>query len=206
MIKEKRLALQVLTHEFRTPVASLLLQVEDLGKNFDKLPLESQDNFMRINSDVYRLKRLTEMSRNYLKSQNNNKLIDFNLEELPSLNNFIEDVVQEFADSRENELDREQIIINPLEQDAGITVDWYWLRICLQNLLNNAFDHGQPPVEISLGTTRTSIVIKVIDSGNCQFKDLDEITAEFAKGTQSKGTGLGLNIVRKSYRKFKKVS
>lgn len=195
--QRKRLALQVLTHEFRTPVASLLLQVEDLGKNFDKLPLESQDNFMRINSDVYRLKRLTEMSRNYLKSQNNNKLIDFNLEELPSLNNFIEDVVQEFADSRENELDREQIIINPLEQDAGIITDWYWLRICLQNLLNNAFDHGQPPVEISLGLTRTSIVIKVIDSGNCQFKDLDEITAEFAKGTQSKGTGLGLNIVRK---------
>lgn len=195
--QRKRLALQVLTHEFRTPVASLLLQVEDMGRNFEKLPPEAQENFMRINSDVHRLKRLTDMSRNYLRSQNNNKLIDFNLEELPSLNDFVEDVIQEFAESRENELDRDQITFVPLEQDAAIRTDWYWLRICLQNLLNNAFDHGKPPVDVSLRLTNDQIAIKVVDSGSCQFKNLDEITAEFTKGTQSIGTGLGLNIVRK---------
>lgn len=195
--QRKRLALQVLTHEFRTPVASLLLQVEDLSKKFSDLPQDLQENFMRINSDVYRLKRLTDMSRHYLRSQNNNKLIDFNLENLPSINNFVEDLIAEFNEARENEVAPDAISFVPLENDRAISTDWYWLRICVLNLLNNAFDHGEPPVIVSLSTHNDRLHIKVEDSGNCQFHTLDEITAEFAKGTQSQGTGLGLNIVRK---------
>lgn len=195
--QRKRLALQVLTHEFRTPVASLMLQVEDLMRNFQLLPAEAQENFMRINSDVHRLKRLTDMSRNYLRSQNNDKLIDFNMETLPSVNDFVEDVVMEFSEAREKEVGAEDIKLELLEQDAAILTDWYWLRICLQNLLNNAFDHGSAPVTVSLSMVADKVQIRVVDSGDCQFSSLDEITAEFTKGTQSKGTGLGLNIVRK---------
>ena len=65
------------------------------------------------------------------------------------------------------------------------------------NLLNNAFDHGLPPVIVELSIKDDRLSIRVEDSGDCQFNTLDEITAEFSKGSQSKGTGLGLNIVRK---------
>ena len=77
-------------------------------------------------------------------------------------------------------------------QDICIVV-----QIHQSNLLNNAFDHGISPVVVRLKKEDGKINIQVSDQGDCQFENLDDITEEFAKGNKSRGTGLGLNIVRK---------
>ncbi|MGB0452181.1 MAG: ATP-binding protein [Bacteriovoracaceae bacterium] len=196
--ERKRLALQVLTHEFRTPVASLLLQVENLSPYFEKLSDPLQEILLRISGDAYRLKRLTDMSRNYIKSQNFKGLFDFNIEVFPSVNDFVEDIVLEYQEGLTPE-DREKnpMTLNLLEKDLTFATDWYWLRICVLNLLKNAIDHGLAPITINLTEQKGCLFISVSDSGDCQFETLDEITREFSKGQKSEGTGLGLNIVRK---------
>ena len=47
----RRLALQILTHEFRTPITSLVLQNELVSKNIESLPESLSDNFMEISSN-----------------------------------------------------------------------------------------------------------------------------------------------------------
>ena len=81
--QRKRLALQVLTHEFRTPIASMLLQMERVQKNMLTLNDDLQESFLRLSNDVYRLQRLTETSRNYLKMENPEGLLQKKEDEVP---------------------------------------------------------------------------------------------------------------------------
>ncbi len=189
--ERKKLALQVLTHEFRTPVAALLVYVERLSKRLHFFDEDMQDIILRMSGQAYRLQRLTEKSRHYLHLQNSKKLINLQNEEIPSINQFVED----FVTGHEN---FEEIQYVPLEKDVSFVTDVFWLGICLKNLVGNAFAHGRPPVTLSLSQRSSgSIEFSVSDSGECPFNSLSEMTQEFVKGGQSQGSGLGLNIVQK---------
>ena len=85
------------------------------------------------------------------------------------------------------------------KEDGPILVDSYWMRICLTNLVENAFNHGKPPVTVMIdccGRQGKWWSVAVVDQGESEFSLLDEMTTEFVKGNQSKGSGLGLKIVR----------
>jgi two-component sensor histidine kinase len=184
----RRLALQVLTHEFRTPVSSLLLNIDTLGKEVDKFDDDTQEILLRISNDIYRLKRLTETSKNYLKLENNKELIQFNYNSITSINGFISDIL---------EIYKSDLSIQLLKSDNSMNTDTYWLGICLKNLVENALTHGKSPVEVKLKYNNKNLQIEVVDSGECQFTSLSEMTSPFIKGQKSKGTGIGLNIVNK---------
>lgn len=190
--ERRRLALQVLTHEFRTPVTSLLLEAEALGNKMDELDEDVQESFLRMSSEIYRLQRLTEMSRNYLQADKKNSLIQLNIEKIESLNDWLEDFLSYYTDEMP---DKVQLCL--LEQDRSLSFDPYWLRICLKNLVENALSHGKPPVTVTVRSFDQKVEIEVRDEGECQFEDFKEITSEFVKGSSSSGTGLGLNIVHK---------
>lgn len=192
-----RMALQVLTHEFRTPVTSLLLEAETLNRHLPKLDEELQDTVLRMSSEIYRLQRLTEASSNYLRAAKDKKLIQLNREKIVSLNEFVED----FLGSYHEHLDH-RLFFHPLKEDQSLYADPYWLTICLKNLVENALNHGAPPVTVDLSRVGEFILIEVKDEGVCQFDDLKEITAEFVKGNQSSGSGLGLNIVARVVREM----
>lgn len=195
--QRKRLALQVLTHEFRTPVTSLLLEAESLNKKIGHLDEDLQESFLRMTSEIYRLQRLTEASSNYLRAAKDKKLIQLSKEKINSINEYIEDFIAPYEDLYPN-----SIQVKYLEEDRSILSDPYWLAIVLKNLVENAINHGQPPVELRLLLQGEMLLIEVKDSGECQFDDIKEITAEFVKGTQSSGSGLGLNIVSKVIREM----
>lgn len=188
----KRLALQVLTHEFRTPVTSLLLETENVSKRFSQLDEELQDAFLRMSSEIYRLQRLTEASSNYLRAAQDKKLIQLNRERVDSVNDFISEFISPYEEKLEDKL-----TVRYLEEDTSILCDPYWLIICLKNLVENAISHGAPPIEFNLYNTNGEVWFEILDNGNCQFDDIRELTEEFVKGTQSSGSGLGLNIVAK---------
>jgi hypothetical protein len=187
--EKRRLALRVLTHEFRTPVTSMMLLVESMGKNFDKLDKDTQDSYLAISSEVYRLKRLVETSRNYLKAENSESLLDLKAEQIPSLNEFIEDLVMPFSESHEG------ITVEYLTEDTNITLDTYWFGICFKNILENSLNHGDVPVKIKMEKNDKFFMLSFQDSGQCSFDSIEEMSKEFVKGTKSSGTGLGMNIV-----------
>jgi signal transduction histidine kinase len=195
--QRKRLALQVLTHEFRTPVTSLILEAESMNKKIGDLDEDLQESFLRMTSEIYRLQRLTEASSNYLRAAKDKKLIQLSKEKLTSLNDFVHDFIAPFEDMHPG-----LVQVNYLEQDRGILTDQYWLSIVLKNLVENALNHGKTPVTVSLSFVGEILQIEVKDQGDCQFDDIKEMTAEFVKGNQSSGSGLGLNIVSKVMREM----
>ncbi len=185
--ERKRLALQVLTHEFRTPIASMLIQMEVLNNKYSQLDPDVQELVLRLSSDVYRLQRLTESSRNYLRLQNKKQLIQLNKEMICSINDFFEEQLA----------DHEGVAFFPLQSDRMMFVDPYWLGIGIKNIIENASAHGKPPIEVRLKLIDDNLMIEISDCGDCEFDLLEKMSGEFVKGSHSHGTGLGLNIVRK---------
>ncbi|MBK26388.1 MAG: hypothetical protein CME70_20480 [Halobacteriovorax sp.] len=188
----RRLALQVLTHEFRTPITSMLLTIERLNKRYDGMDEETQEAFLRLSSEVYRMQRLTETSRNYLKAQQSKELINFNFETVPSVNMYFEELLGGYDERLGDDFK-----VSYLETDCELNTDTYWVAICVKNLVENALTHGLKPITVSLTWKDEYLYVEVSDLGECDFDNLEELTREFVKGNKSSGTGLGLNIVKK---------
>jgi signal transduction histidine kinase len=195
--EKRRLALRVLTHEFRTPITSLMLLMERFGRKYDSFDDELEEVYLGVSAEVNRLKRLTDTSRNYLRADKSKTLMDLNIEKIPSINDFVYEIACPFLDKHEGD-----ITFVELKEDQGICIDTYWLGICLKNLIENATFHGDFPVRIEISTAKNKIIIKVIDSGQCQYESLGIMTREFVKGNKSTGTGLGMNIVKKVCREM----
>jgi signal transduction histidine kinase len=183
--ERRRLALRVLTHEFRTPVASLLLIVEQLNRRYGDFDEDLQENFLRLSGEIYRLQRLVETSRHYLRADPQKKLMHFNNESLESLKEFLDESLAPYDDVE---------LICP-EHPVSWRGDVYWLGIVLKNLVENAFAHGKAPVRVLLEESAKGPVITIEDQGKCEFENLEQMTSEFIKGSSSAGSGLGLNIV-----------
>lgn len=188
--EQRKLALQILGHELRTPIASMLLQIEALTQKVDVLPEAEQDLIWGISINTQRLRRLVEMTQNYLLvgSRKKNVLVKANI--ITSLNEYFEELCQEFPDT----------IFVPLIEDKQFSTDAHWLTICVKNILSNAHSHGKKPVKLSLHFLQESshwLKVTIQDQGNCEYESLAEMCQEFVKGKQSHGTGLGLNIVIK---------
>lgn len=192
--ERRRLALQVLTHEFRTPITSMLLMMERFSRRIHELDDDMQETFLRLSSDVHRLQRLTETSRNYLRFQKGKRLVSFNFEKIESLNEYVKDQLYSYFEK----YGHDKIFFVSLEEDGDFYLDPYWFGICLKNLLNNAIDHGEFPIYITLEfKPYQHFAIHIEDQGQCKFDNIEQMTEEFVKGSKSEGTGLGLNIVKK---------
>lgn len=183
--QKNRFALQVLSHEFRTPVSSMLLMVDRLSARTSKFTTDEQDLVTRISAEVFRLQRIIEVSKTYLQAESHR--VHFNHQKIESINNWIVDFV---ADSN---LHLEYVLL-PVDQE--LRADPFWLKFVLSNLIQNALTHGKPPVYIRLNNSAGKIKISVEDQGSCEFASLNEMTDAFVKSGRSKGMGLGLNIVK----------
>lgn len=181
---KSRLALQVLSHEFRTPVASMLLQIEQLPRSA-ALSEAHADLLTGISSEVFKLQRIIEISKTYL--QTGNHRLHFNQVVIPSLNQWLLDFVHESRFKPEYRL---------LETDAKVSLDPFWLKFVLSSLVDNAFAHGAPPVVIRLHRDGKKIRVSVEDNGQCEFTSIHEMTDAFVKSRRSSGMGLGLNITK----------
>ena len=186
--ERRRFALRTLTHELRTPIASLSLTSEVFRDEFDHLPEKAQDAFGRLSSDIARLKRLSETSRQYLCVGDSHSLISVNLKDIPSMASYLECVLDNYYDD---------ISIQVEGSDFAFESDSYWLGVCLKNLVENALNHGQKPVVVRAKQNEKEIFIEVEDQGKCLFDSIDELSKPFAKGHQSSGMGLGTDIILK---------
>ena len=179
-----RLSLQVLSHEFRTPVSAMLLLIEQMSAKQNNLDVESQDLLVRLSAEVFRMQRIIEVSKTYLQTESHR--IQFNSVEIPSVNSWMNDLVLDL---------NKEITLDLLAEDQSVVVDQFWLKFILSNLIQNAFIHGKPPVVIKLQKTKTQLKILIQDFGQNEFDSLEEMTEAFVKSPRSQGMGLGLNMI-----------
>ncbi|MFZ3230651.1 MAG: DUF3404 domain-containing protein [Pseudobdellovibrio sp.] len=176
--ERKRFALQALTHELRTPIASLILNSETLLDKFDKIPNDLQNQILRMCNDIQKLNRLTEISKQYLFAHSEKNFIKFNFQKIESINSYIQDVLDPYSD---------QISYQLLKDDSALTLDPHWVAICIKNLVENALQHGEKPVHLKLIKLDSFFEISVLDAG---MQSLN-------KSTKNRGLGLGLSIVNR---------
>jgi signal transduction histidine kinase len=185
--EERRVfGLRTLTHELRTPVASLVLHIETLKDEFDALSEDGQDAYMRLNSDASRLRRLVEASRHYLKAAAGGAMISFSARRVDSVNEQVQCLLSEYGP---------EVRFHALASDASLTLDCYWLGVCVKNLVENALQHGKPPVDVHLLRESGEFRITVEDRGFAESAGFKDMTTPFCKGEKSSGYGLGLSLV-----------
>ncbi len=178
-MRSRMLILQILTHELRTPIASLSLTVEGFRREFEKLPESVYDEFRRLCEDSRRLRQLAEASKDYLQSDSKPLATEW----VPSVQEWLEyKVEEEFS----NDID---FIIN---NDIAAKLNVYWLGTCIDNLIRNAVKYGVAPVTLEVITSKQMITVKVIDRGHLTKKDWRQLRKPFVSKS---GLGLGLTIV-----------
>ncbi len=178
-LRSRMLVLQILTHELRTPIASLSLTVEGFRREFEHLPESVYDEFRRLCEDTRRLRQLAEASQDYLQSDNQPLTTDW----VPSVKEWLEFKVEEEFDGR---------IELELNQDVAAKINVYWLGTCLDNLIRNAEKYGVAPITLKVVASHNNLVIQVIDNGQLSSKNWAELRKPFVSKS---GLGLGLTIV-----------
>lgn len=157
-MKSRMLVLQILTHELRTPIASLSLTVEGFRREFEQLPESVYDEFRRLCEDTRRLRQLAEASKDYLQSDNQPLATEW----VPSVEEWLQYKVEEdFAPGIELRINK----------DIAAKVNVYWLGTCIDNLIRNAVKYGVAPVILELNTSDKKLTFKVIDNGDLSRKD-----------------------------------
>ncbi len=187
--ERKKHALRVLTHELRTPIANLMLQVEQINKQSDVIPTSVLEEFLKMEGEVYRLKRLAEKSTSYLQANEGKSLLAISLQDVPSVNELIIDLIHNYT---EKGVGYSASLI-----DGPFKMDVYWFGICVKNLLENSLHHGKNPIMVSWNLSVETLTLTVTDAGECLYKNLDEILSSDRTGKNSRGLGLGMSIVKK---------
>lgn len=173
------LILQILTHELRTPIASLSLTVEGFRREFEKLPESVYDEFRRLCEDSRRLRQLAEASKDYLQSDNKPLATEW----VPSVKEWLEFKVEEEFHGK---------IEFTINGDVAAKLNVYWLGTCIDNLIRNATKYGVAPIVLDVSTDNNLITVKVIDQGELTQKDWRQLRKPFVSKA---GLGLGLTIV-----------
>jgi len=170
--RERRFVLQLLTHELRTPIASLTMTVEQFRANFDQLGRPGQQAFGRLIEDHQRLQQVVRGSRGYLEQDTE----AFAVPQQACLSDWL------------NHVTRNHSLIYCLETDDEWTLPYYWLGLCLNNLIRNAFEHGADPVRLTVRTGRR-LELEVSDAGSGPGRSTRHHTTE--------GRGQGLMLVKR---------
>jgi signal transduction histidine kinase len=186
-----------ITHELKTPIASIKLYLETLIKrpNLDKL--QSETMMRNSLSDVTRLRDLVENL--LLAAQLDTHKFKLSFTEV-NLSNLIQDVADKYVLPR----NLQQRLKVQLQSDVFANIDAIAIEMVLTNLLSNAFKYSpnDKPVTVTLQKETNGIKIKVIDEGKGipagEKKHLFGMfyRAEDENVRKSKGTGLGLFIVK----------
>ncbi len=174
-------------HELRTPLASLLAQVQRLAASLvDKA---AKKRVILIEADVKRLHRLTEKLLQLSRADAGVALVSETIDLLPALRLIVDELSRDGTSGN-------QILFNEGGQHklhARIDVDAF--AIVMRNLIENALIHGNKndPVRVYLEDHKT---VHVVNAGPVVPKEkLGELMRRFTRGSsRSEGSGLGLAI------------
>ncbi len=117
-------------------------------------------------------------------------------------------IIKECKANLSNYIENSDLIVNlDVETNFGLKSDPILMKIIIENLLENAVIFKKTKkvqIEVSLRTSRKTIIISVEDNGvGIRKEQKEKIFEMFYRGSErSKGNGLGLYLVRKAVQKL----
>lgn len=188
--QKKVLAMQTffasLTHELKTPLASVRLQAEVIHDLCDES--KAVPYVKRLVEDVTKLEnhmdKVLQLSR--VERDGNLNLCKVNLI------SFIENI------SRETLF---KININKI-QDVYISADEFALKLIFRNLIENSKNHSnKEEAELKIETSQTTVSLSYKDHGSYNGQ-IEKLGTLFYKHQSSKGSGIGLYLIKKLMKKM----
>ncbi len=195
-----------MTHEFKTPVATIMIasealrdsEVQEDRSRVNRLAGIIYDENVRLGNHIERVLSIARLEKNEL-----------NLERRPvDLNELITAVI----DSMQLQLQKKnaRVSLNLDAADATVTGDELHLSNVLYNLVDNANKYSAGEPDISIKTTRSgkNLVVEIADKGIGMTKEQTRrIFDQFYRVPTGnlhdvKGFGLGLNYVQDIVRKM----
>ena len=183
------------SHALRRPLARIMGLLDILKNEEDPQEIDffrDKIDYMARNMDdmLYKLTQVTEVNHQSL------NVVPVDLNEL----------VNEIGESYSRELEAKKIglvLENP--ENIRLSTDPYLLRLVLSNLLSNATQFSNPTqtkplIRVSMHSAEDRVMIRVWDNGmGIPPEVLPNLFEMFFRGTEkSKGSGLGLYIVKKA--------
>lgn len=191
--------LNIASHELKTPLTSLQLQMQILLKimnNKDKiLSHEELDNLLK--SSTKQIRRLAQLINDLLDvSRISNKKLELSFEE-GSYPEIVEGVIERFRGPIHNS---DSVIITNIEKDIHGIFDKSRFDQIVTNLLSNALKYGKGnAITVTLHKDAGNAILTVKDKGiGMSKKETEKIFDRFERTETAKqygGVGLGLYIV-----------
>ncbi|MBI4621606.1 MAG: PAS domain S-box protein [Verrucomicrobia bacterium] len=190
--------ISVTSHEFLTPMAAAMGSARLLANHLDRLaPPKRQELLDRINSS---LRRMTEMLDDVLTlNRVDAKRMEVRLVPV-DLRHFVRNVVEEI---RVGDRDAHRFELHAPGEPAPFVSDLNLLHHIFSNLLSNAVRYSPAGtlVSVRMAEDASGVQVVVEDHGiGIPPADLTRIFEPFERGSNVgniKGTGLGLNIVKR---------
>ena len=182
-----------LTHELKTPLASIRLQAEVIKE------MEEQQNHQMINKLVGRLTEDVEKLENEME-----KILQLSRVERGAPLKLKETEINKYFERFESDpvLKNEINVRLPNKiPPAKFLIDEYALTVILRNLIENSVRHAKVDknleAEINIVELLTSIEIHYHDNGAKPELNEEKLTQLFYRGQNQKGSGIGLYLTRK---------
>jgi signal transduction histidine kinase len=178
LVGAHKLLLANVSHELRTPLARLRLTAELLKEVAD--PKRKAD----LEKDVTEIDALIEQ---ILLSSRLNAVRELDIREEIDL---LALAAEEGARCGESDITGEPIVVSG---------DQTLMRRMIRNLIENAQQHGSPPVRVRVRRQGQRAILTVSDGGDgIPMGEREHVFAPFyrLRGTRSRGSGLGLALVR----------
>lgn len=213
LFKQKRLSeiqndfINTMTHELRTPVASLNLAAQVLAKRHEEMEENRRKRYMEV--VVKESNRLQEYVERFLQiAKTESDAVVLRPQNI-QLNEFLREIKDDFNIRNHHSLERIRLEL-PQKQFELIT-DTFHLRQMLFNLLDNAVKYGpvEEPIILRLRIEDHKLLIEVEDKGPGIPKNVQKLVfSRFFRATQGnryeqQGFGLGLYYVAQMAKRLK---
>jgi two-component system sensor histidine kinase KdpD len=195
MVKLYNTLFNSLSHELRTPIATIIGATDNLQSNNSKLTNENRKELLseiskasfRLNEQVENLLNMSRLESGFLQLK----------KDWVDIIELVYDLVKKMEENNPNH--KITVSINPsiplFKLDQGM------LEQIIYNLLNNACLYTKPGSQINISAACYTDLLQIIIEDNGPGFPKDEIKNVFnkfyrLKNTQPGGTGLGLSIVK----------
>lgn len=192
------------SHEFRTPLASILSSVQLIQryrKKWNDAKLE--DQFVKIKSSIFNLTSLLDDILTISRADSGR--IVFNPQKL----NLYDYCLELYDEVKHKATKNHKFIFKCAEKEKEFTLDPKLMRFIIGNLLSNAFKYSPSGGNVVLAVTsdQNELRISVSDEGlGISPEDKENLFKPFFRAKNSRdieGTGLGLSIVQRAVQMHK---
>ncbi|OZV10963.1 hypothetical protein CIW83_17530 [Tissierella sp. P1] len=177
--------LEDISHQLKTPLASIEILIELYKENKDEKHLDKID--CEISKINYLISSMLTIAR-----------LDVNQIEFKSEEFSIREAINASIESLEAQIQENSIEILADGEDFTIIGDFYWIVEALINIVKNSIEYGRSQIQIMTRKTNVYSEIIIKDDGEGFSKeDLNKLFQRFYKSKNSAaGAGIGLNLSR----------